>query len=214
VKERPILFNSEMVRAVLSGQKTQTRRLVKPQPHSEIQDITHNNSKSCWFWWQNGLVGDSFSCPFGDPGDRLWVRETWAWSGDRTVAESDRVERGEVWYCADPKRTHGGIGWRPSIHMPRWASRITLEITEVRVQRLRDISEEDAKAEGVKPYDCPVSRSLMKAVGADRGERALKPCPYTSGFAKLWDEITQPGDRWADNPWVWAINFKRKGGAK
>jgi hypothetical protein len=184
-KERPIIFSAPMVQAILDGRKTQTRRIVKPQPDE------------CWWPIQNRTAGCSdavfqseaglgrrevhrIRCPYGSPGDRLWVRETW---------RPSQVE-GKAWYaatCGDG--LHGR--WRPSIHMPRWASRLTLEITGVRVERVQEISEADAYAEGIAPWTSP--------------EQTFSPVVR---YHELWDSINGPGS-WASNPWVWVLSFKR-----
>lgn len=214
-KERPILFSGPMVRAILDGRKTQTRRVVK------LRDPTATYSCFDDEGWP--LSADEYgqwhkdSCPYGQPGDRLWVRETWAayttpsheYPGDCDVIEcapKDMQEqygttRHDCIYQAD----EGLYGpWRPSIHMPRWASRITLEITDVRVERLNEISEADAVAEGALPSDQWPTASPFDspALMAQYGP-AAKQC-----FQSLWESINGEGS-WAANPWVWAITFKR-----
>jgi hypothetical protein len=200
-KERPILFSAPMVRAILDGRQTQTRRIVKPQPHAGVRKSPFVAS---------GLEdghGRGLRCPFGAPGDRLWCRETFSYTHNDAQGFSDT---GEVWYWADGNPQDGD--WskpRPSIHMPRWASRITLEITDVRVQRLQEISEEDAVAEGVfRPTGerTPIGQvvethnggSLIYAV---RGQAC--EC-----FRDLWQSIHGPGS-WEASPWVWALTFRR-----
>jgi hypothetical protein len=196
MKERPILFSAPMVRALLDGSKTQTRRVVKPQPSILAGELL------CWK--DNALTDDQMAalCPYGQPGDRLWVRESWHQRGKFVFALPDSDKRSwlgtrEIAYSADAKRP--GHDWRsrPSIHMPRWASRITLEITEVRVERLQDISEDDALAEGCS------STAIVHEDGED----------YTGHYASeeyqdLWESINGPGS-WDTNPWVWAVSFKR-----
>lgn len=219
--EKPILFNGEMVRAILSGRKTQTRRIVKPQPPGYIDELHGNDLRGRAPYriehYETGcILGSGFEdddnvlyrCPFGVPGDRLWVRESFRFTCDEksfscVAYEADGTARQML--CLD-----GGDGdpigvgkacrpaifeslkWRPSIHMPRWASRITLKVTDVRVQRVQDISEEDAIAEGCQCAGVPASLT-------NRG-----------AFAKLWDSINaKDGNGWAANPWVWAVTFKR-----
>ena len=199
MKERPILFNAQMVRALLDGSKTQTRRIMKPAPPSDVRDFsTFHNPKG------DGLAHFGFDpdlrelqswfavCPYGQPGDRLWVRETWqAACGDKRAArivESPRPDLGWIEYaatCEDPPPR-----WRPSIFMFRWASRITLEIVSVRVERLQDISRGDAMGEG-----CPFPNM---AQGDDPRQ----------WYADLWEQINGLGS-WALNPWVWVVEFKR-----
>lgn len=149
-KERPILFSGPMVRALLAGRKTQTRRIVKPQPPASAVDAGHIRSgdpasNGVWLWLDSrdlmdaSAIGEGFRCPYGVAGDRLWGRETWC--------ESDTPSG--FAYAADYAHDTRGYGWRPSIHMPRAAARLTLAITDVRVERLQDISEADAIAEGL-----------------------------------------------------------------
>lgn len=179
-RERPIIFTADSVLAILDGTKTQTRRVIKNP--GRLDGLMLSGEEQEW-------------CPYGRAGDRLWVRETWAWSGDKTVAEAERIAQGEVWYRTDPRWTNPAIRWRSPIHMPRWASRLTLEITEVRVQRVQEISEEDAKAEGA-PFDAGGNEEL--GVG------------YRIGFCRLWDSLNaKRGYSWESNPWVWALTFRR-----
>lgn len=229
MKERPILFSGPMVRAILDGRKTQTRRVFGPEM------IRIEPHPKCGFYYEtfarrNGEVVStgqgpfrpndwSHYCPYGEPGDRLWVRETW-----RTRREWDRIAPSKLPVTEDSSFTpltlreqyityvesdtqanklRGKL--RPSIYMPRWASRITLEIVSIRVERLQDISEEDAEAEGI------VSRRVMD-----------DPYPhfFLSGsewqwdyaasiiYANLWESINGP-DSWQANPWVWVVQFRR-----
>lgn len=199
MKDRPILFSAPMVRAILAGTKTQTRRALKPQP------IYDGRFAGGWkVVGKNGHEAATCSpliaelCPYGQPGDRLWVREAWL---DLQGTGIERVtgDPSRYAYAADtPSGSHGdecrknyGLKWRPSIHMPRAASRITLEITGVRVERLQDISEEDALAEGV-------NNSLHMPGGRFANEN----------FAHLWWTIHGDGS-WEENPWVWVVEFKR-----
>jgi hypothetical protein len=199
LSERPILFNGPMVRAILAGTKTQTRRLVKPQPAEWLD--THEPTIL------------PAACPYGVPGDRLWVRETWSAPLKR---DGSGYESAGVLYRADPLwdgMSHGDFGWdwKPSIHMPRWASRLTLEVTDVRVQRLQDINEEDAKAEGVTPYTPPHGNiSLEQTVpGPGFDGCRLGDQPHRLPFADLWDSINAKRAPWDSNPWVWAVTFRR-----
>lgn len=195
MKERPILLNAEMVRAVLDGRKTQTRRILTPRQLKMIDAAAsigecyplefghqHENSQSYYREW----------CPFGEVGDRLWVRETWAEAG----GSAPELQLYRASYPAHVPCHYENvppaekIRWRPSIHMPRWASRITLEITGVRVERLKCISEEDARAEGA-PTECCVI-----------GDK------HFLGFRTLWRSIYGE-ESWQDNPFVWVIEFKR-----
>jgi hypothetical protein len=208
MKQRLIIFNTEMVRAILDGRKTQTRRPMNPQPHKEWQPLS---AKAEWYtptvidkkgFYQpakNDVFGVSdedqgFISPFGSIGDQLYVRETW-----RKFNSSDECGCSES-PCSCPsngtvlfKASHdsGESKWKPSIHMPRWAARIILEVTDVRVERVQNISERDAWAEGFDGYDDDVT-------GGKNGY---------SEFCEAWQSIY--GDEsWQSNPWVWVIDFK------
>lgn len=188
MKERPILFSGEMIRAILSGNKTQTRRVLNPLcrqfpivhferwgiPYKDIVDWQYNDAGNpLWVSTEPDGTTREWKCPYGEPEDRLWVRETWAVYGQFQSGEG---------YCYRADGDKAGIVWRPSIFMPRQACRIKLEITGVRVERLQDISEEDAQAEGVA------------GVGT---------------FGVLWNEINaKRGYGWDTNPWVFVIDFK------
>ena len=177
--ERGILFNGTMVRALLDGSKTQTRRVVKPQPYEGGRPEHWSISELSQF------------CPYGQPGDRLWVRETFAYLGTN--------KRGPHAYCADTddgERIRVDAPWKPSIHMPRAASRILLEIVSVRVERLNEISEGDAQAEGWQ-YRPDVSDDPDVHTDAAR-----------DWYSDLWEQINGAGS-WDTNPWVWVIEFKR-----
>lgn len=215
IKERPILFSGEMVRAILDGRKTQTRRIVKPQPPSYVHEIRVGMYEPVVirkgmeepgipvFGFANEEQGRK--CPFGQPGDRLWVRESWAVvprvtdNGPKHKAKGDGT--GATWK-ADWNGNPSGFKWKPSIHMPRWASRITLEITGVRVERLNDISEEDARSEGLE------DRAWMgpSQITLKDGKTVHGQSVYC--FKALWESINGKGS-WDANPWVWVIEFKR-----
>jgi hypothetical protein len=176
LRERPIIFGGPMVQAILAGTKTQTRRVVtrwvRARQRSGSPLVDH--------------------CPYGVPGDRLWVREMWAPQCDEDLRPE--IARPTIFYAAG--WTGAAIRWRSSVSMPRWASRITLELTEVRVQRLQEISEEDAKAEGI--------------IARGPGSPTLRP--HQRDFRGLWNDINaKRGYGWDSNPWVWAITFKRGG---
>ena len=194
MKERPIIFNAEMVRAILDGSKTQTRRLVK----FPIKDINIGCELSGNELAAEIATGDYSNSKVGMPGDRLWVRETFAVglctkSTMAYRATHKPIDLDEGWDEV--------IKWRPSIHMPRWASRIQLEITNARVERLNAISEDDAMAEGM---DDGTSAAAIAVGWFERPQRA---------FQRLWEQIYGE-DSWASNPWVWVIEFKRvEGGA-
>jgi hypothetical protein len=202
MREHPIIFSAPMVRAILEGRKTQTRRVVKPQPNSGPNGSMVDLMGGEWGLLDGDLSGN-WRCPYGQPGDRLWCRETWA-ETDRTdgvpvvtYAAGGCIAVGRKHGCADDYLIHDYAltetpepdRWRPSIHMPRWASRITLEITDVRVQRVQDISATDAWAEGI-PHSPDVN-------------------PMHE-FEELWDSINESrGFGWNANPYVWALTFRR-----
>lgn len=248
MSERPIPFRDWEVRATLKGDKTQTRRVIKPQPWVD------NMGNACWKDRNFGQNANHVPhiqalaspipcsdtkrvlCPYGKPGDLLWVRETWCltrdtldyetggeassydWDNDldgdprpylngdprfgvcaalHYPADDEENTPSEMWPCVGLRGEvlrKKEIRWRPSIHMPRWASRITLRITDVRVERLQDISEDDARAEGVFEPNEPI-----ETYGPKAGRVA---------FHMLWNTINGPG-AWEANPWVWVISFER-----
>ena len=228
VKERPILFSAPMIRALLEGRKTQTRRIVKAEnihaiipmgqncydPDTDLRSyftIQHTYTDKPGYW------AEDLRCPYGAPGDRLWVKETHMYceasmdslkakNGESRIVNDTHFEGGpavEVFYKAHASaRTRfileagSDLKWRPSIHMHRWASRITLEITDVRVQRVEEISGEDAEAEGVTPV--PV-RPIGGGLVPDES--------YREGFLHLFYDINKRAKR-GENPFVWALTFK------
>jgi hypothetical protein len=208
VSIKPILFSGPMVRALLDGRKTQTRRLLKPQPEREQETWDWRwtppgypeRHLERFYWRKDSHPGSAINWHLAvKRGDVLWVRE--AFSYDRLDVDRDGAL--PPWYWADGNPEAGD--WtkpKPSIHMPRWASRTTLEVTDIRVQQLHDISEEDAIAEGVtKVRDyCHVIR------GFDYDEAGLCHTHATTPFAKLWNHINGP-DAWSTNPWVVALTF-------
>lgn len=197
MKERPILFSGEMVRAILSGAKTQTRRLYRPRPCDNVDDK------------HGPLV--VLPSPYGSPGDRLWVRETWTHDHDSLedarAAHEDAMSESSVLYRASMTTVDAEIyKWRPSIYMPRWASRITLEVTDVRVERLQAISEADARAEGVAPFFVRFTH-VVREQRITSGELA-RDAEHRASYAVLWDELNADRAPWASNPWVWVVTFE------
>lgn len=203
MKERPILFSAPMVRALLAGTKTQTRRVAKPVRHPDLGNLYTPGALVLEHEPQH--VIDRCS-PYGQPGDQLWVRETFAIVPRTAYRASEGVQQtlrpdddhDAAIYREGWTRSNGGFRWRPSIHMPRWASRITLEITAVRVERLQDISREDAMAEGI-------------VLQPDGGYGLADTSHYHAtdprhSYWSLWEAINGPGSVEA-NPWVWAVTF-------
>lgn len=213
--ERPILFSSEMVRAVLEGRKTQTRRVLRKQP-ADILPCTGMWKGVMWVALRERLPniedqrGDMFKCRYGEIGDRLWVRETsipdfpkefsyYQWSWAEVPSEYRKPE-----FCLYKATWKGSeLKWHPSIHMPRWASRITLEITDVRVERLQDVSTEDVCKEGFVQKEF----ELGTGYGLPNWSRGL---PAKEAFAHLWDHLNaKRGFGWDTNPWLWVIEFRK-----
>lgn len=229
MRERPIIFSGAMVRAILEGRKTQTRRPVREQEALTFLACEDGDDGDLQVAWSDeGHSGPGFyawcgeypeegaeflGAPFGRSGDRLWVRETfaspvtswtdygWEWDEDDGArlpggksVPGNQFSKRTAKYRADYGDWHQDEGpWRPPIHMPRWASRITLEVTDVRVERLHYLTEEDAQAEGVSP-----------------AETTDGDLSYALGFIDLWDSINaKRGHSWASNPWVWVVTFRR-----
>ncbi|MFG0356580.1 hypothetical protein [Pseudomonas sp. zbq_11] len=212
-KERPILFSGPMVRAILDGRKTVTRRPIKPSIRGfDVSFELHQQDDGSWrplHTFDESCMDDQGTehpvvCPYGKPGDRLWVRETWYCDHFEVMrgpylkpADLDVTEArddGTLVYAADGLTPYEADqpSWKPSIHMPRWASRILLEVTDVRVEQLQAISIGQICKEGL-------ARSIYEFI------------PVTTAFdafAEVWDSINGPG-AWEANPWVWAVEFKQ-----
>ena len=214
MKERPILFSAPMVQAILEGRKTQTRRVINPQPKLFGKDKNHDGE-----WWMpvGGIRQERWLCPFGKIGDRLWVRETW-----QTVKglSCDSGVYAYIYKASFEGNANFSVEkWKPSIHMPRLASRITLEITNIRVERIQDISESDAIAEGLSKlskdgvtwkYGIPDSDRLPgnDDIGWHWKEWNISA---KTAFAKLWNKINaKRGFSFESNPFVWVIEFEQK----
>lgn len=223
MKERPILMSAPMVRAILAGTKTQTRRVVKPQPFDGPLELAVHLARRGHYRWFDESAERGWSCPYGQPGDRLWVRETF----QALSADDVDVYRDNWWALCDYKTGKGykvsypatdGIkefvtmdddisqACSPSIHMPRWASRITLEITGVRVERLQDISEADALAEGINRIAHGREGYFYHATRTEPHPRNW--CFPDGAYRELWEQINGPGS-WDANPWVWVVEFRR-----
>ncbi len=221
--ERPILFQGPMVRSLLAGTKTQTRRVCKNKvysngfhfdgreilchndylpPSAMLMDVKRGKDE----YTTSNLEGWEVECPYGAPGDRLWVRETWqAVNGNdraRHIVTHPAPDRGWIEYAATPRADEPAYKWRPSIHMPRWACRILLEVTAVRVERLQAISESDCFAEGIDTEGAEYAEGQRYAAEGS-------PVPAARwAYARLWMSINGD-DSWRQNPWVWVISFKR-----
>ena len=228
MKETGLIFQGWGVRAIIAGTKTQTRRVVKPQPPAHCTYLC--KAINGWAWTDGSTIDydyfpkdrEALVCPYGVPGDRLWVRETFAlqcncdcenppFDDGRPIKRTVEGEWGERWWqphyqatdpppalcCESPRckccsEGEPGPHWKPSIHMPRWASRLLLEITDVRVQRVQDITEEDAKAEGM--IGSPLNGKVW----------------HRENFSGSWDAINaKRGFGWDVNPWVWALTFRK-----
>jgi len=258
MRERPILFNGDMVRAILAGQKSQTRRVVKPQPPTPEDVRALAGIDYCWLppswpgaqhhrvggpvWAVRKLMGQEpeIVCPFGQPGDRLWVRESFRIGEDLGEDWEDGIDVGDRFPIYQADGEHGRYGvvplewdpprnarevhnsegtaehWRsfgpiPSIHMPRWACRLVLEITAVRVERLHQIGHSDALSEGyhlieVAPgYDLKYSADPITWAEIVEGNADA----YNDPRHAFRDQWTSTGGDWDSNPWVWVIEFKR-----
>lgn len=230
--EKPILFSTEMVQAILDGRKTQTRRVIKPQPDNQVNCVNPCKNSE-WEFGKDYYNGDGEAieykkCPYGKPGDELWVRETFALrEACDNKPPSECMEDEAVWYRADNNELTGNAAgkWRPSIHMPREYSRIQLKVEDIRVERVQDISTEEIKAEGVQ---IPVSQDGSPLIGLGEKYSPAKYLPkgalskenrgnvteddlYEIHWASLWDSINADrGYSWESNPWVWVIEFSIK----
>jgi hypothetical protein len=216
MKERPIIFSAPMVRAMLDGSKTQTRRIIKwpkevsiyagTRSPADPEDCRVLNGRPIYMCGHDSTAFRHVICPYGVVGDRLWVREThlawWNTGVDGTKPGFSHVAA----YKADGYELESDEKWIPSIHMVRAASRITIEITDVRVERLQDISEEDAIAEGIEynPKLDPVGPSKWRVYGRPSTGTNVPESSYES----LWETINGAGS-WALNPFVYVVEFKR-----
>ena len=226
---KPIIFNGEMVRAILDGRKTQTRRVIKPQPTEQRDGVWYagdDSGKAEFCFWHDLIEekpDEQIFCPCGKIGDLLWVRETFVIEHNYNLGDYDppfqdgrpvkyhdaEIDTDPYWEQPHYRATDPtpefyivddydpGCSWKPSIHMPRWASRIALEITDVRVERVQDITDEDIMAEGF-------GYNQLRDDG-----RMKNGFPIIDGFADLWDSINaKRGYPWGSNCWTWAISFK------
>lgn len=210
-KQRPILFSTEMVQAILADRKTMTRRVIKAELDS--RGLRWANPKTGWEDWH----GNPVRCPYGQVGDILWVRETWCkaclWDGDGEMPEcrywykADDDWKQHDWHDDKNDEVTSAPKWKPSIHMPKEAARLFLQITDIRVERLQDISDVDAMLEGIESMTV-----------AEDGELVVKFKDYLSksgwyydsreSFKTLW-MLINGFDNWNANPWVWVVSFER-----
>jgi hypothetical protein len=232
-RERPILFSDAMVRAILAGEKTQTRRLVKPQPSdtnwAAVPGYKHDvRLLECMHVDGYPVIGlrtehvlqgrgggaEWATCPFGAPGDRLWVRECFADATTRDVV-TGAAGRVRAFRADGHNAPPVGRRWTPSIHMPRWASRLTLEVAGVRVARVQEISEADVAAEGItaEAVRALASGAAGNALRANAGgESGLRACLDAAPPHLLWKlawTLINGAESWDANPWVWVVEFKR-----
>lgn len=237
MRERPILFSGPMVRAILDGRKTQTRRVVKLPGYT----IDERDDGTPWPWRMSWAHGDPDgsewgACPYGQPGDRLWVRETWAlflpsvydpynndWSDvtgwdHAPIPKKHPRARWVMTYAAtdadkwETDREARGFCWRPSIHMPRWASRLTLDVVRVRVERLQDISEADVAAEGVTGESVRALWEGSTRAVREQAWRGGTPPLHAFAPTALWHlawSLINGEASWNANPWVWVVEFAR-----
>lgn len=264
MKERPITMAAESVRGIFDDTKSQTRRLMTPQPahlqrHEWRGKLVYEGEHRMWCWkgrtfenlWDEHVRDEdrgrlALLCPYGAPGDRLWVKETWrSWTqnnchqheddADEDIGCDAHCNQTYVAYAATPRIGYRPVPdrqricyldeatpleanrellgpWRNPLFMPRWASRLTLEITEVRVQRLQEISEEDARAEGVVDGLVPADEygpvRIGYVFGADDGRCTLYATARDS-YAVVWDRINGKRAQWSSNPFAWAVSFRR-----
>lgn len=203
----PILFSAPMIRAILDGRKTVTRRIVNPQPKPDWKyqginglgeflfyppDLNPRHEESDW----------TFKSPYGIANHELWVREKWCLDYENPLRvagyfadKTSNVKRlGEL-------KADGSPRWRPSIHMPRWACRLKLEVISIRAERLQEITEDDAASEGAEP---------IPTYGVYPSRHAARVMSYREGFRVLWDSLNSERAPWDSNPWVFRIEFKRK----
>lgn len=218
MKACPILFSTPMIQALLDGRKTQTRRVItQAEKLSYVVDCG------------DGVYGDEegaahFKCPYGKPGDLLWVRETWVRGHEYDESDMPKVgavdeyidkiwyraSSPELWWDNEGVADHNNPPWKPSIHMPRAASRLTLEITDIRVERLQDISQEDALAEGIRPMNTTIfnthSMTIPQAFNYPNHNGFGWCRDAVDSFQTLWQSINGE-ESWQANPWVWVIEF-------
>ena len=195
VREHPILMSGPMVRATMNGLETETRRVVKPQPHSMCSHASYLKEIDRWVFGDN--TGRTFKCPYGKPGDRLWVRETFFFRPDPYLALYRAFDIDNRLPALSPDIE--GFRWKPSIHMPRTAARLFLDVQEIRIEPLQDITDEGIQAEGIV-FD--------KKLKAPRIDDNIYPS-LRAAWIDLWDSINaKRGYPWSSNPWVWVVKYE------
>ena len=232
MKERPILFSTLIVQAILNGNKTQTRRIVKPSKGEQsrwltpelINDVPHGEIINGGWQMHHPMAGKNIdnikiehgsplgwiNCPYGKIGDILWVRETWLKCANGFIYRADHHGDNKL-ISPSGKPFDKSVKWKPSIFMPREACRILLEVMDVRVERLQEITEEDAKAEGITDVEFYPDEGFPLSVGHMAGKDDGKTSLHTTrvkAYTALWGSINGKGS-WEKNPWVWVIEFKR-----
>lgn len=212
MKERPILMHARSINGIQEKRKSQTRRIIKNGPHPEGREneneiswrYSDGHSGMGWYWWETEYPDDGawlLKCPYGEVGDRLWVRETWC--------DHDHNLGGNLLYRANGEFledwTQRGLKWKPSIFMPRWASRLTLEITGIRIERVQDISMADCLAEGIVQIPHGILR--VQVFGLPDWPKERYKISTREVFAELWDDTNGAG-AWERNDWVWVVDFR------
>ena len=202
MKEIPILFSTPMVRAIFDGRKTQTRRIIKPQPES----VDHVSHKTIPYNGSPEFLLSNLKCPYGQIGDMLWVREAW-WHNRETWGDSE-VFLYRADFPIDGYDHVDAYKWKPSIFMPKDVCRIKLRIADIRVERLQDISEEDARYEGCDKGIRWLNTNKVEIIDEGHVFFCTNAAQYKLGYESLWDSINGKGS-WDKNPWVWVITFER-----
>lgn len=224
MSEKPILFSTPMVQAIIKSIKSMTRRTrgldkVNANPDKWIlRQITIDDPGGLMAWFEHIETHELIKakCPYGQPGNTLWVRETWAHVYGYPYFQDNGTMRKEYIYKASPEGWEDGYNgrWKPSIHMPRKAARLFLTVKNIRVERLQDISEEDAIKEGIKEFKLTASNGVTLLYGLN-AEQSVMNYTAKSAFEDLWDSINKVrGYGWDTNCWTWVVEFERKQGDK
>lgn len=213
--DHPILFSASMIRALIAGTKTQTRRIVKGAPVGMVRLIGRDDRPTGEYGFcatHDRVINRHIACPYGVPGDVLWVRETWQSDVAHAYTKPSLIPHGErFFYRAGGSQNTTDLsvcatGWRPGIHMPRWASRITLRVTDVRVERLNEISEADCIAEGI--WSERLANGTLWHTGAEDRDGEITALTAQTAYCRLFEHINGH-DREPDDPWLWCVSFER-----